>query len=115
IVGAQQNRRLPIKTVRAIAQFVFRLNVNRLSPISVQSIIISKLKTCVNNVAISVINLNLHAIASKDKFVWIFSLLQPTWIGFIIVRANPNAIVLQTAVNIVIFFVIYVYSVKLSN
>src|SRR5690606_22189035 len=51
----------------------------------------------------------------KDKFVWIFPLLQPTGAGFIIVRTNPNPVVLQASINIIVFFVIYIYSVKLPN
>ncbi len=111
----QKNRCLPIETVRIFAQFMFWLNVCCLVFFTIDSEIVSKLKSRVYNIGISTVYLHLHSVATHNAFPWVLATCMPSYVLAGIICSYPNTVILQSAINVIWFVIIDVDCIKLPN
>ena len=94
---------------------MFGFDVDALISFTIDSEIIPKLISCVNDVCVIFIDLDLHPIPTHDVRPIVVSILLPSQIFSAGVWSLPNAIVLQPPINVIGALLISIDRIKLSN
>ena len=75
--------------------------------------IVAKLVACIDRIVPGVY-LYLHTISTAYSLIRVLAFLVPACAVLVVIWTFPNAVVLQTSIYIVLLFMIYCYSIKLS-